>query len=65
VKVVGHGSAPAVISQADPNGLYMPPSADATWIYMINPNTGKPSPQYFEDKVDVFTYELPSSMLNR
>lgn len=60
-KVTGYNSAPAVIAQADPNGLYMPQSASATWLFMINPETGKPVPVYCEDNVLVLPYKLPAS----
>ena len=51
----------ATLPQADPNGLYMPSSADATWLFMINPETNKPVPVYCEDKVLVLPYKLPAS----
>lgn len=43
------------LPQADPNGLFMPTSTDATWVILIDPN-GKPAPQYIEGKIDVFTF---------
>jgi len=45
------------IPQADPNGLFSPSSAAATWVMMINPNTNKPEIQYFEIDVSVFSYK--------
>lgn len=47
----------ATIPQADPNGLFSPASAEATWCMMINPNTNKPEIQYFEEKVNAFSYK--------
>jgi hypothetical protein len=46
-----------VIPQADPNGLFMPTSTDATWVILIDPS-GKPQPQYIEGKIDVFTFKI-------
>jgi len=43
------------ITNADPNGLFKPASADGTWILMANPVTKTLEPQYIEDKVDAFT----------
>lgn len=47
------------IPQADPNGLFMPSSADATWIQYINPDTGKREVSYIEDKINIFQSKLP------
>jgi hypothetical protein len=44
--------------QAEPNGLYMPPSADATWILLIDPATGKAHPVYMEPRITVTTFAL-------
>lgn len=47
------------LPQAEPNGLFMPASADATWILMLNPEKNNlPEPQYFEPKLTVLTYKL-------
>ena len=42
-----------VIPQADPNGLFMPTSSSATWLIMINPETGELMPQYWEPEIVV------------
>jgi hypothetical protein len=44
--------------QAEPNGLYMPGSADATWVMLINPETGEPVPTYVEPRITVSTFKL-------
>ena len=49
------------LPQAEPNGLFMPASADATWLFMIDPATGTPHPVYFEPKVIVSPFPLTSS----
>ena len=52
----------AVISQADPNGLYSPQSANATWVLLQNP--AKPSeikPCYFEQDIEVLPFPMDPS----
>lgn len=44
---------PAVVEQAEPNGLYSPAQADATWVPCVAPN-GKIAPRYEENHVSVF-----------
>ncbi len=46
--------------QPEPNGLYMPSSADATWILCLNPKTKELAPTYVEPKVIVYLFEMPS-----
>lgn len=48
---------PVILPQAEPNGLFMPDSANATWVIMVSPN-GTPSPVYVEDDVTVSTFPL-------
>lgn len=48
----------AVIDQADPNGLFMPGGADATWYMLIDPKTGKATPTYVEPHLTVATFPL-------
>lgn len=52
------GQDPQTISQADPNGLFMPASADGTWLLMIDPNTNEPRPVYIEPKILVSPFKL-------
>jgi hypothetical protein len=47
-----------ILPQADPNGLFMPESADGTWLMLIDPKTGNPRPVYIEPKVLVSPFEL-------
>jgi hypothetical protein len=47
-----------VVPQADPNALYSPSSADATWVLCLNPKTREISPTYVEDRVTVSTFSL-------
>jgi hypothetical protein len=46
------------IPQADPNGLFSPASADATWILCINPSTKRMVPVYVEDRITVSPFPL-------
>lgn len=51
------------IPQADPNGLFSPATTDATWVFLIDPKTGKASPQYIEERISVFTYPLQENLV--
>ena len=46
------------LPQADPNGLYSPPSADGTWILCKVPGKDKTEPQYVEPHILVTTFPL-------
>ncbi len=48
----------SVISQADPNGLYSPPSAEGTWIMCKDPNGNRTLPVYVEPRVIVSPFQL-------
>lgn len=50
-----HGT---TLPQADPNGLFMPSSAEASWILLINPNTNEPQPVYVEQKLLITPFPL-------
>jgi hypothetical protein len=47
------------LPQADPNGLYKPASAEATWVLMKDPTTDKVAPVYMEPKLACFPFKLP------
>lgn len=51
------------LSQAEPNGLFKPTSAEGTWILMRDPINKVTRPQYIEPKISTFTYKLPASMV--
>lgn len=53
-----HGE-PAVIAQADPNGLFSPASADGTWVLCLNPATKDVAPVYVEPHIVVSPFALP------
>ena len=46
------------LPQADPNGLFMPTSADGTWLLLIDPETEESRPVYCEPKVLVSPFKL-------
>mgnify|MGYP007069468140 CR=1 FL=1 len=52
-----------VIAQADPNGLYSGDGLSATWVYMINEDTGKPQITYMEPEVIVSQAKLPKRLI--
>lgn len=51
-----------ILPQADPNGLFSPAAADATWVMLLDPQTKKVVPAYIEEKISVFPYELPPQL---
>jgi len=46
------------LPQADPNGLFMPSSAEGTWVMLIDPSTNEPHPVYFEPRVIISPFKL-------
>ncbi len=47
------------LPQADPNGLYMPSGSSATWLMLINPETGKIEASYEESEITVRQSKIP------
>ncbi len=45
-----HKTGNIALPQAEPNGLYMPSSAEGTWIMLLD-EKGEPHPAYFEPRV--------------
>lgn len=58
MKVMGYHSAPAVMPQADPNGLFSPESAEGTWILLKDPTGGKVLPVYVEPRTVVSPFKF-------
>ena len=46
-----------VVDQAEPNGLFPPPSSEATWVPCVS-DGGQLQPQYVEDRVSTFAYPV-------
>jgi len=51
---------PIALPQADPNGLFSPATADATWVMCVDPADKKLKPVYVEDRITVSQFVLPS-----
>jgi hypothetical protein len=47
------------VPQAEPNGLFMPTSAEGTWVMLRNPSEDKVQPVYIEPRVLVSPFRLP------
>lgn len=62
-KVTYAGATASVLSQADPNGLFSPSSAEGTWVMMLNPKTKKVEPQYIEERILVTTFKIPPALV--
>src|SRR6056297_841300 len=52
-------SAPTLMPQAEPNGLFMPEGLMATYINLLDEKTGEFSLSYIEDNLNVFESKLP------
>lgn len=52
------GGKRTAIPQADPNGLFMPSGLSATWLMMIDKETGDPRPVYVEPPILVSPFPL-------
>lgn len=59
-KVVYSGGDYRTMPQAEPNGVFMPSSAQGTWINLLNPETKKPEVIYVEPDVIVSPFKLTS-----
>jgi hypothetical protein len=55
-------TSPIAKPQSEPNGLFMPSSAAATWIVMINESTGKTEVQYYEPNIVVSQTKKPARL---
>jgi hypothetical protein len=47
--------------QAEPNGLFMPSSAEGTWVMLKSPNEDKVQAVYIEPRVVVAPFRLPEA----
>lgn len=53
---------PYTLPQADPNGLYMPEGLSATWLMLINEDTGNREIIYAEPEIVVTQSKLPKRL---
>lgn len=51
-----------VIEQADPNGLYSPDGLSATWMWLIDEETGEPNISYIEQEIFVCQAKMPARL---
>lgn len=61
MRLAGHdnsGYALVAIPQADPNGLFSPPTAEGTWVLCFNKETKNVSPIYVEPRIIVSPFAL-------
>jgi hypothetical protein len=58
MKKVYGASGNVTLPQADPNGLYMPQGLSATFLLMIDPDTGEGRPVYVEPEIIVSPIKL-------
>ena len=63
-KVVRYKGRIRSLPQADPNGLFMPTSSSATWLLLINPDTGEPCVVYAEPNLVVSSFPLKINIAN-
>ena len=48
----------ATLPQPDPNGLFMPEGLSATWLMLIDPESGEARPVYVEPEILVSPFKL-------
>jgi hypothetical protein len=48
--------------QPEPNGLYMPTSAEATWVLCFNPDTKAIEATYIEDRVRTYLHKVQTAL---
>ncbi len=53
-----HNGGWIILPQADPNALFSPASAEATWILMKDPNGKDVLPVYMESRICAFPFKL-------
>ncbi len=54
-----NGGTVVVLPQSDPNGLYSPEGLSATWLWMIDEESGEPNIMYAEPEIVVTQSKLP------
>jgi len=51
------------LPQADPNGLFSPSSANATWVLLVDEKTNEPYIAYMEPNMVVYEKKLPKRLV--
>ena len=57
-RILYNGGGALVLPQADPNGLFMPQGLSATWLQLIDPDSGEPRVVYIEQEIIVSPFKL-------
>ena len=53
-----HGRHSVTLPQPEPNSLFMPESAQATWLMLVDPATGEPRPVFVEPNLLISPFKL-------
>lgn len=53
-----HGEGSLALPQPEPNGLYLPESAEGTWVLLKDPNGDSVKPVYVEPRIVVSPFKL-------
>lgn len=56
----GSGAHTMEMDQPEPNGLFMPGSADGTWVLCLHPDGKSVAPAYVEPRIVVYTFPMSS-----
>lgn len=51
------------LPQADPNGLFMPSSAEGSWVMLKDPKTGDVKPWYSESRLTVSPFKMADRLV--
>lgn len=51
------------VPQSEPNGVFMPASAEGTWVLMKDPGSNDVLPVYIEPRITVSPFRLPANMV--
>jgi len=51
------------LPQADPTGVFSPAAAEGTWWLKLNPSTKEVEAAYMEERLNVFTSQLPARLV--
>jgi hypothetical protein len=63
MKLDGNSSSYVTVPQADPNGLFSPSSADATWILLVNEDTNENEIMYLEPNAVITESKMPKRLV--
>lgn len=58
-----NGGVANMVAQSEPNGIFMPSSAEGTWVLMKDPKSENVLPIYIEPKITVSPFRLPANMV--